>query len=89
MYFWYSPIESNYVCRLIRPVLNTVEDELHMVGTGGFEPTCLAIISRVLIHMSLIPLWRRKRDSNPRAGSSPTWCFSRALPYDHLGIPPY
>ena len=26
---WYALIESNYVCRFIRPVLNTVEDKAH------------------------------------------------------------
>ena len=28
---WYSPEESNFMCRLIRPILNTVEDELHII----------------------------------------------------------
>ena len=27
---WYSPEESNFMCRLIRPILNTVEDEPDM-----------------------------------------------------------
>lgn len=44
---WSSPEESNFMCRLIRPILNTVEDELdifqfskiNLVPIVGLEPT--------------------------------------------------
>ena len=40
VYFnWCTPVESNNMYWFIRPVLNTVEDEVHMAGEVRLELT--------------------------------------------------